>query len=400
MKKFALSVVFVFLFCLSSHAQGLYKFSWQANTVRYDALLVWYASGQPFMRVTFYHPILRKNVTVQQNVTYNYRGTYETLDGSNPVFLTPVPNTERYFADHFVFQRMPNGFYACTGLIDDAGQVGTVGEFRALAAYEVNPTFLQYFAFSPPPNGSVPNSSNVTMHLIIVADIEDRKIGEAGRVDVLGIGKEFQAAANEIGVTLKPTLITGEGFNKTNVVNTLNNLKPGSNDIVVFVYTGHGFRFDDDTSDFPRFSLTRNRQSPVGNNLLASEVYDALKKKGARLNITIVDACNNELGIDKPDVDEGVILRPSDAGISRRATATLFLNTRGNIIVAAAKRGQLAGADSKIGGIFMHSFLDAFMYETSITNSSSPSWQTIIENAGRLASQKRNQTAIYIADVR
>lgn len=399
MKKLAISVILVFLFCLSSQAQGLYKFSFQSNNVRYDTLLVWYGSGQPFMRTTFYHPVLKKNVTVQQNVTYNNRGTYETLDGSNPVFLTPVPNTERYYADHYVFQRMQNGFYSCTGVIDDAGQVGTIGEFRVLTAYEVNPSFLQYFAFSPPANVN-PNNSSVTMHLIIVANIEDTGIG--GNIDAREIQREFRLAANEIGITFKPIVVTGFGFNRTNVVNTLNNLKPNPNDIVVFVYTGHGFRFDDDSDPYPRFDLTRERQTIFGNNLPAYEVYNSLKSKGARLNITIVDACNSKINMNKPDYDEGVVLKPSDAGINGRAVASLFLNTRGNVIVASASKGEKSAGNSVIGGFFIHSFLDAFMYETSIANSSSPSWLTIITNAKSYAYKKSkgNQNAVYYTDLR
>lgn len=402
MKKLALSIILVVLFCLSLQAQGLYKFSYQSNGIGYESLLVWYGSAQPILRTRFYLPKYGKYFVVQQNVAYNRMlGGMEYLKGSNVIAITPLPYGEGYSPDTFFFQNV-NGYYVCTGTIDEAGQVGKIQEFRALMPYEVTSVFLQNFGYSPPTNASTNSSSNVTMHLIVVADIEDRNIGETVKVDVQGIGKEFQAAANEIGVAIKPTLIAGSDFSRTNVVNALNNLKPGSNDIVVFIYTGHGFRFDDDTDYYPRFSITRNRQSPVDNNLSASEVYNALKRKGARLNITLVDACNSKIGLDKPDYNEGVVLKPSDAGISRRAVASLFLNTRGNILMAAANKGEKALSNTKIGGFFIHSFLDAFMYETSIANSSSPSWVTIFTNAKNYAYSKTGgrQTAIYDTDLR
>ncbi len=410
MKKLALSIALLFLFCLSSQAQGLYKVNWQVSTTvnyqtyttAYEGLLVWYGSAQPILRARFYHPKLQKYVVVQQNVAYIPGVMGEGyLKGSNVSFIVPPPVGEGYSPDTFVF-RMVNGYYACTDTFDEANQRGSVQEFRPLMPNEITNTLLQNFGFSPPSNAGTTNSSNVTMHLIVVADVEDRNIGEAGKVDVLGIGKEFQAAANEVGITLKPTLIAGDSFSRTNVVNAINNLKPGSNDIVVFVYTGHGFRFDNDVDSYPRFSLTRNRQSPVENNLSATEVYDSLKRRGARLNITIVDACNSKIGIDKPNYNEGVVLKPSDAGISRSAVAALFLNTRGSILMAAASKGEYALSNTKIGGFFIHSFLDAFMYETSVANGSSPSWVTIFSNAKKYASDKtgNRQTAIYYPELR
>ena len=411
MKKLALSIVLLFLFCLSSQAQGLYKINYQVSrtvnyqtyTTGYEGLLIWYGSAQPILRTRFYHHKLQKYIVVQQNVAYIPGVMGEGyLKGSNVSFIVPPPVGEGYSPDTFVFQRV-NGYYACTDIFDEANQRGSVQEFRPLMPNEITNTLLQNFGFSPPSNVSTGNSSNVTMHLIVVADVEDRNIGEAGKVDVQGIGKEFQAAANEIGVKVKSTYIADSNFSRTTVVNFINNdLKPGSNDIVVFVYTGHGFRFDNDSDPYPRFSLTRNRQSPVENNLSASEVYNSIKRKGARLNITIVDACNSKIGIDKPNYNEGVVLKPSDAGISRSAVASLFLNTRGNILMAAATKGEYALSSARIGGFFIHSFLDAFMYETSIANGSSPSWVTIFSKAKSYASDKTGgrQTAIYDTDMR
>lgn len=403
MKKLIISFTLIVLFCLSVQAQGLYRVTFDTNNVAYDGLLVWYGSGQPFMRVRYYHPNLKQYVVIQQNLTYVNMGFLgEQLRGSNVVFITPVPSGYGYSPDHFVFQRLPNGFYACTGTIDDQNLVGTVREFRPLQPYEATNTLFQNFGFSPPNNASTTNSSNATMHMIVVADIEDSKIGTASVVDATSIIKEFEIAAKEIGIAFRPTLLARDGFSKTSVTTTLQNLQPGSNDIVVFVYTGHGFRFKADTDAFPRFSLTRNRQSVYDNNLSAAEVYHLLKKKGARLNITIADSCNNEIDSSKSNHDEGVVLKPSDAGISRRAVATLFLNTSGNLIVAAASKGEYALSNSRIGGFFIHSFLDAFMYETSITNGVSPRWDTILSKAKNYAYSKTGgrQTAVFYTDLR
>lgn len=404
MKKLVISFSLLILLAASSQAQGLYRVTYGTNGITYEGLLAWYGTGQPYMRVRFYHPTLKRYLLVKQNVSFVPNGYLSYfLTGSNAEYLTSVPSGYSYAPDTFIFERYANGYFYCTRLVDAANQSGSVSEFRPLMPHEVTSTLLQNFGFtytsSSPPASS---PSSVTLHLIVVADTEDRDIGAASRADIKGLRKEFEVAAKEAGITFSPTIISGSGFSKITVVNTLNNLNPGSNDVVVFVYTGHGFRFNDDTDAYPRFSLTRNRQSPILNNLSTSEVYRTLRRKGARLNITIADTCNGNIGFNKPNHDEGLQLKPSDAGISRRAITTLLLNARGNIVGAAATRGEYALSNARIGGFFIHSFLNAFMYETSIANTGTPSWQRIMSNSKRYAYDKTSgrQTAVFYTDVR
>ena len=403
MKKLLVSFVLVVLFCLSSSAQGLYKvtFSYYDNPIVYDGLLAWYGPAQPsFMRIRFYEPNLRGYVLVEQSVTFIAAPGGYILAGTNPRFLTPVPQGVGYNADSFLFTRCPNGYFPCVAAADPAkGQIGPVGQFGPLTPLEAT-NVLPAFGF-PIANTTYTAPRSITMHLVVVADTDDPDIGRGDSVDAQGIKREFEIAANAIGIRFNHLIISGSSFSRNAVVNTLNGLDPGSNDIVVFAYTGHGFRYDDDDSDpYPRFYLGKNRQSPDGNNLQASEVFNALKRKGARLNITIVDACNSKVGTRKPRYESGVALKASDAGINGRAVATLFLNSRGNIIVASSSEGEKSRTNSEKGGYFIHSFLEAFKYQTSLVNSSTPSWRTIFSNSKNDAytASDGNQTAIYYLD--
>jgi hypothetical protein len=401
MRKLALSIIFVVLFCISSHAQGLYKVVYHADDTRYDAILVWYGVGQPYMRIRFYQPTAKKIVLAQQNVSYNPTG-FGTgqLVGNNPIFLTPMPPEYHYYSDNFVFKLLPNGFWACTDLISD-NKIYPVLEFRPMMPYEVTNALLTDYGFSnQSTTAATTSTSNVTMHLIVVANLDDRSIG--ADVDMEGLEREFRAAADAVGIRFSLTRVTGDYFNRTSVLATIDALKPGSNDVVVFVYTGHGFRYDDDTESWPRMALTRNRQTVEGNSVSEGEVYNKLKAKGARLNITIVDSCNSKIGMDKPTYGEGVIMKPSDAGISRKGVETLFLKTRGNVLMAAANKGEKALANKQIGGFFIHSFLNAFMYETSIANTSTPGWESMVKSAQSYTytKTKGQQNAIYYTDLR
>jgi hypothetical protein len=112
-----------------------------------------------------------------------------------------------------------------------------------------------------------------------------------------------------------------------------------------------------------------------------SEVFRILKAKGARLNITLVDACNSNLGENKLRYESEPSLKFAPSAISGRATAALFLRVHANIIMAAASKGEKAGTDAEGGAYFIRSFLEAFRTATSVMNGSDPSWQTIISNA-------------------
>jgi len=234
------------------------------------------------------------------------------------------------------------------------------------------------------------------MHLIVVADTAVSDIGSYDQIDAESIVREFRVAANEIGIRFSPTIVSGGSFSQSVVLSTLNGIMPSSNDIVIFAYSGHGFRLDGDNDPYPRLNFARDRRDPSGNNLSASEVFNILKRKGARLNITLVDACNDSLDKTKFGYQTGYSLKDSASGISGGAVAKLFLSTRGNIIVAAATKGELAGTDNK-GGYFTRSFLDAFRAETSLAYTSTPSWPSIITNTSNAASSisKRRQNVIY-----
>ena len=402
MKKFFVTSFLVLLFCLSAYSQGLYyiKYKVPSDTVTYEALLGWYGGQDSFMRIRYVVPNTNTSVIVQQRISFiNLDPNSYTLFGDNPFFVTTAPAGHSYNSDNLIFERMNSGYFACTKTYDRTSKLlGGVLEFRGLSANEIG-TFLPYFGFQIPNNTSYQNSSNsnITMNLIVVADIEDSGIG--ADVDATAVKREFEIAANTLGLKTNFITLTNSLFNKDSVVNTINNLKLSPNDIVIFVYSGHGFRYGDDTDAFPRFYLVRNRQNPDTNNLQAAQVYNMLKSKGAGLNITIVDSCNTEIRSTKPSYDPGVSLKNADGGVSKAALTKLFLNTKGNIIVAAASKGETSVGNSNQGGVFIRSLMNSFRSETSLINSATPTWTNIITKAREQAyltpRPNGKQTAVY-----
>lgn len=409
MKKYILSFLFVLLFCVSSYSQGLYYtkynfffqgYGWHST----EALVGWYGPTQhSIMRIRYTIPNTNSVALVEQRITFlNYGQNGYVLHGDNPRFINAVPVGHVYNSDSLIFEPTGYGYFGLTKVVDTVTkQLGVPVDFRPINQNEIVTT-LRYFGFETPTyNPTVtPSSSSVTLHLIVVADVEDSEIG--ADIDANRVKKEFGIVANELGLKTNFITLTNSSFSKESVLNTLNNLRPSSNDIVIFVYSGHGFRYSSDTDPYPRFYLVRNRQNPDANNLQAAEVYNILKKKGAKLNITIVDACNNEIRTRKPEYNPLLSLKNSDAGINRVAIQKLFLNTKANIIVAAASKGETSVGNSIQGGVFIRSLMNSFRAETSLINNATPTWTNIINKARDEAYQtprpNGKQNAVYYID--
>lgn len=203
---------------------------------------------------------------------------------------------------------------------------------------------------------------NITLHLIIAANTLDSSIGESCKMDLVNIKANFRQIARELGVNFVVREFWGKAFSKTNVVNTLERLKPGQRDIVVFYFSGHGFRYTgEDNINYPQMSFrinhSQNRDSN-GMNLMA--VLNLLNRKQtrARLNLVISDCCNENDGVARPKGRDVLSTRSLPIKPNIDNLRSLFLpQNPSNIIVTAADRNQLASSNDVIGGYFSFQFL-------------------------------------------
>ena len=149
-------------------------------------------------------------------------------------------------------------------------------------------------------NTTTPSISAVPkLHLVVVANTIVPDIGSSCVVDRDNILQEFDDISDGLGIEIKKHVIDGQDLSKANVRSTINGLSPGSNDIVVFAYSGHGYRWSDQVSTYPNMAMYYSRyESPSNSNSYnLQEVYDLIVSKGARLNIVLGDCCNNDIGV-------------------------------------------------------------------------------------------------------
>ncbi|CAN5413111.1 hypothetical protein BH10BAC2_BH10BAC2_42310 [soil metagenome] len=236
------------------------------------------------------------------------------------------------------------------------------------------------------------------LFLIAVANTGDAKIGASSQKDLDKITETFTTLTNKLGIALVNQKIAGKEFSKKAVNDAIDKwLTPTNIDIVVFYYSGHGFRYSYDVSNYPRISLrTSPDQSIDLNNLSIEEVYNRIVKKGARVNIILSDCCNENF--DAPPPIGRNLLKTKDVGTAGlklnidNCKALFFPNHPVSILTSAAEKNQLAVGNPALGGFFTN-FFQAQLTKSLYSNLGESSWLRILLNA-KESTRKQAQTAL------
>lgn len=222
--------------------------------------------------------------------------------------------------------------------------------------------------------------SAADMHAIFVIDTNDSNIGTMVAKDLGIMGREVQAIAQAAGLTLKDRVYAGGDFTIENVKSAVQSAKPGPDDVMFFYYSGHGFRTQPKQSRWPYLYFHSERTIDFG------WVAETLRSKGARLTISLVDACNNVVNVQ---------VREEQSGAAKAAQGyqELFLRSKGFVTGASSIPGETSIATAN-GSLFTLSWLKALQQEVG---QSSPSWDNIMKGAAgkRLAAGSGSQQPFF-----
>jgi hypothetical protein len=204
------------------------------------------------------------------------------------------------------------------------------------------------------------------LHFICIADTDDNKIGKSVKKDVNQMLDFVMSLASDIGMedNLQPAIVMmGEECNKKNLLTTIEEFKCGKDDIVLFYYSGHGIRAYQDTSEFPQMCLGNSDQDYIS----LEYVKEKIERKGPGLSIILADCCNSYDSSVTPK--EAVMItaraRASDKSSHDEGMRKLFLETRGSIIAASSRKGEVSWGNSYYGGLFTNGFLNEIDLYTS-----------------------------------
>ncbi len=396
----------------TTHSQILYKVNFHdKNYGAYEGLLVYFNESRSYMRIGYYSADNKYHVVNvdyrSSNGTYYDGSSYFYMSGSNPKFITENPGKQTYNPDYFIWRKGAKAINWNQPFTSDDPKLDIKNEIPVDSFYQANPytiseTFLRKFFWTNESEFfalkklcgldntvitpvTVPGAK---LHLVIVANTLIGDIGSSCSSDRDKLDYEFKSIAEALGVGYAKYIVDGNSFNKTTVLSTLSGLTPGKNDIVVFVYRGHGFRWNNQTDIYPMMDLRTSNYISIETktSLGLSEVYNTLKTKGARLNLILADCCNNNVGLNQMTTFS-FLNSQADNKPDVGKLKTLFMSSRGSVISAAARAGEYSWANP-FGGFYTLSFLQSMKEKISYMNSGSYSWNDIITYTTKLAKDK------------
>ncbi len=390
--------------------QDLYEVKFSTGGIAYQGLLVMFNESKMYMRVgytdeTKTYRVVQVDYTSKRGVSQG--SEYLLLVGANPKFITEK-GKNNYNPDHLVFMGNLDKPWVVFDLNDVNNSVladafrplkkGDVTERYLKSFYKTNETdfvaikqILGIFVETPTPAPEVTYNRNVTLHLIVVANTLISDIGNGCNVDKRNLTSEFQDIATTLGIGFKKYIIEGDDFTKPKTLATLNSLAPNSNDVVIFIYRGHGFRWSNQTETWPQMDLRTSSYMRLneGTTVGLQEAYQIIESKGARLNIVLADCCNNDVGINRI-TNSSYLAMQSRNIYDTEKLKKLFLGSKGNILSCAASPGEYSWVNTSTGGFYTVSFIQALREEISYLNRGTISWTNILNSTIANAKTKTN----------
>ena len=381
--RFLLNVIFAFS-CTFVQSQSLYSIKYKYTSIEdnttYNVFLVREDDGSGFYRVSFYDPETKSNMIVEldmQEMVFKDKDGHEDptkifFKGSDPQIILGDKNYH-YYPERFWFKLdEATGFFEPWGVTspDEAGTVNGkfIGKPELLDQEDLTEAYILNFflqeeeiyqaLFATTERTLTPEQKRTTLHLIIVANTEDDKIGNTCMLDKNRTMKMYKDLAGFLGISFNAKEIYGDSYSKENVQKAVTALYPASQDIVIFYYSGHGFSDPGVGRKFPNMALSgKSYEDAKLNSWNVEDVFNIIKRKGARLNLVISDCCNNSLD-DNPTITCDIPkTRSSDLGWSLENCKTLFMNpTPTSIIITAAQKGEMSSGNGIVGGYFTNEF--------------------------------------------
>lgn len=419
MKRTIYSLAFFFFVLLSSlplRSQSLFEIKFtDRQKIQYSCLLVFFHENNAYMRIAYTY----NNVYNVVNVSYDMKNginrqgkKYAMLTGHKPMFITDNKANLKYNPDYFIWfyndvaRTWDIPYTTDDSLLNPANYV-VVDVYKRLDPQMITDQYLrsffnsyeaQYFSLkkmcglTPVTVTPVKKDKSATLHFVLIANTLDARIGMGCSADEMNLKHEFALIAGALGVSFRQYIVDGDAFSKARVVSTLNSLLPGENDIVVFIYRGHGFRWKNQSGDWPRMDLRFSPYDTISerNSMNLSEIYSSLKSKGARLNIILGDCCNSEINMS-PVTNTNYLTFQIDNNSDLSKLRRLFLGSKGIILSAAARKGEVSWNTSQ-GGLYSMSFLQALREEVSYLNAAVSSWDNIVSKTINLARTKSTPT--------
>lgn len=210
------------------------------------------------------------------------------------------------------------------------------------------------------------------LYVLLVGDTHSQDIREASCNDLKNMHEEALRIAEYTHYTLKASFFS-EGKNGIKLLKALNKLSPKKEDIVIFYYSGHGYRTSSHgTNPWPYLDFPSDHQGMSFQN-----VINHLSDLKPRLTILIADCCNWAIpyGISPPPLLKGHKPQPVSTERLKKNYQQLFCKKAGVIAIAGAQPSQ-ASYCKAYGSFYTLSFLSG-LHEV-VQRSSDVNWKSVL----------------------
>ena len=233
------------------------------------------------------------------------------------------------------------------------------------------------------PSCIFPTEQKPKLHVLIMCDTLSSNIKKASFVDLDNMKQATTLIARKLKMKKKTTILKGRKMNAGPLSQWMQSLSISSNDIVIFYYSGHGFRQETDQAPWPSFVIP-GIKSP--RTLVPGEkICQALKEHAPRFALVLFDCCNNEVTSKKilPFAKSPLITHST----SLPGLSSLFKSTRGMVTITASSPGEfsiaIVGGKDK-GSIFTSQFLMALLQKAHNKNAT---WLQVLKQAAYRCSE-------------
>ena len=225
--------------------------------------------------------------------------------------------------------------------------------------------------------------------LLVVTDTADEKVGESCKRDLENIPNTFNRISREMGLSVPLiTTVTGVNFSRRGVESALSKLKPKPDDMVIFYYSGHGYRNAKEKSPYPTMLLSHNytEQDVDSKSMRLAEVEARLSKLPARFTFIMADCCNSVFPAPTNPSEASpptVTGRSPGMRIAPNNFAKLFLQPRGILVAYSAEPTQFSVGNPLIGGFFTWYFRASLEKQLHPNKPNGEvSWENLLFDAG------------------
>lgn len=222
------------------------------------------------------------------------------------------------------------------------------------------------------------------LHTIIVADTTDASIGDSTAVDLFKMRREFKKVAQYTKMEHHQVSISGQEVLPRNVLDTIEPLEFEEDDVVIFYYSGHGYRTQSkEGNPWPNLYF-----SIVDEGIDLSLIRDVLEEKNPRFLIVMADVCNSFVPDDfAPPLIQKLWFNGVDENIIEANYLSLFKETEGTLLISSSEIGEYSWGTNS-GGLFTVAFLQNL--QKTVKNNDYPEWEMILDQTAQLISDSQH----------